>query len=488
MKINLILIALILSFNSFAQDNFDTSKISKRTKKVVKEISKINELMSSAVYYSGMKPKQWDNFEELKRKATKEELIELTNHPNGVVRSYAFWALSVDKSVDLFQIVKKHLNDDELINTQFGCIGGQEKVGDFFIQIMTPQYVDLESNKLSKEEAKELDSLLIYHPNNLSARYDAISRAETTDKLYPKIRELVIKEKNPSALVTLAKYHKDQDIEIIKNYRDETDKSERGFYFTYSAIKEFPNSEFLPLLENNLKNTLDNTHFSTEWRELYMAIASYKNEKSLELLKIPFTEVQHQNIKKYHIEFVFEAILAFQDSIYDELLWRIWEEENQSSIDSYKYLLSINPSKAYELTKKELVEGYEVQNPEFTPDLSDVEDSENYYEYLLNVITANDKELSNKIISQQIERANVHNLSLFTSKVNRQEIFIEPLFNRLENAWNAHIYLNLIETLIEYKDDNINKRILEVRKQNPNLNEKWGGKALDKLLKENQIR
>ncbi|MEZ5056309.1 MAG: hypothetical protein R2879_04655 [Saprospiraceae bacterium] len=488
LKVNLLLIALALSFNSCAQDSFDKNKISKRTMKVVKEISKVNELMSSAVYYSGIKPKQWDHFEELKSNTSKEELLELTNHPNGVVRCYAFWALSFDKSVNLFPIVKKHLTDDELIDTQFGCIGEQKKVGDFFIQLMTPQFIDPESNKLSEGEANELDSLLIYQPNNLSSKYDAISRAEITERLYPKIRELLIKEKNPSALIALAKYQKVQDIDLIKYYKEESDKTEDGFYFTYAAIKEFPSPEFLPFLEKNLKKTLDNTHFSTEWRELYMAIASFKNEKAVELLKIPFTQVQHQHIRPYHIEFVFEAILAFQDSIYDELLWQIWEEENQTSIDSYKYLLSINPRKAYELTKKELIEGYEVHNSEFIPDLNKVEDSENYYEFLLNVIRANDKELSNKIIAQQIEKANVHILPIFTSKVYGEEIFKEPLFNRLENASNPHIYLNLIETLIEYKDENINQRIVEVRKRNANLNKDWGGKALDKLLEENDIK
>ena len=81
----------------------------------------------------------------------------------------------------------------------------------------------------------------------------------------------------------------------------------------------------------------------------------------------------------------------------------------------------------------------------------------------------------------------MHNLGLYTSKVKQQIFFIEPLFNRLEKSWNPHIYLILIETLIEFKDDKINKRILEVRKQNNKLNEDWGGRALNKLLAENGI-
>lgn len=488
MKTLQIILIFFITISVCAQSHYDDRKISNKTRKIVKKIEKVNELMSSAVYASGTKPKQWYNFEELQKVSNKEELIELTNHPNGVVRSYSFWALSYNQEVDLFSIVKKHLNDDEMINTQFGCTGGQEMVGDFFIKIITPQYIDLDSDKMDTKEIRELDSLLIYQPNKLSSRYDAINRVEPIESLYPKIRELVVKEKNQSALVTLAKYKKEQDIEIIKNFRDETDKEEGGFYYTYVAMQHFPRKEYIPFLEGNLEKTLDDTYFSTEWGELYKAIASFKNEKALELLEIPFTKVQNQNIKKYHTNFVFYAILEFQTELYDNLLWKIWEEENQKTLHSYKYLLSLNPSKAYELTKREFIVDYKIQESNFIPNLKDVDESENFYEYLLNVVIANDKGLSNKIIKEQIENADVHNLPLYTSKVDRQIMFVEPLFNRLETAWNAHIYLNIVKTLIEFNDKDINKRIVEMRKKNNNLNKDWGGKALDDLLSENGIK
>jgi hypothetical protein len=72
--------------------------------------------------------------------------------------------------------------------------------------------------------------------------------------------------------------------------------------------------------------------------------------------------------------------------------------------------------------------------------------------------------------------------------VDVQKIFVEPLFKRLKNEWNAHVYLNLIETLISYNDNEINQRILKVRKKNNNLTKDWGGKSLDKLLLENNIK
>ena len=487
MKILLTIIILFTTLISSGQTSYNDKSISNKTKKAVKKIESVNELMGSAVGYSGTQPKQWDNFEELKKIATKEELIELTNHPNGVVRSYSFWALTHKKEIELYSIVKKHLNDSELINTQFGCIGSQEMVGDFFINVMTPQYVDLNSVKMNSNELKELDSLLIYQPNKLSARYSAINRAEPTENLYPKIRELVIEEKNQSALVTLAKYRKEQDIEIIRNNRSENDKVESGYYHTYVAISQFPRPEFIPLLETNLNKTLDNTHFSNEWRELYKAIASYKNKKAVELLTIPFSKVEHQNIKEYHIRFVYTAIQEFQDPIYNELYWEIWEEEGNISPEIYKYLFNENPSKTYELTKMGMIEDYQPQKSNFVPTANGVEFTEDINKTMLNVLITNDKDLANKVIAEKIINSNVHNLSLYTSEVKKQNIFIEPLFDRLEEAWNAHIYFELIKTLIEYDNEEINQRILKTRKLNKNLNEDWGGKALDKLLIENGI-
>lgn len=482
-RIQIILFFLITIF-SYGQSSFDNKAISSKTKKIVKEIAKVNELMGSAVYESFKRPKQWDNFELLEKQATNDELLKLTDHPNGVVRCYSFWALVNKDYPNLFSLIKKHFNDDEIVDTQFGCIGSEEKVGDFFIKMISN-----DDNFINNDNIKELDSLLIYKPNNLYSRHKAILRAEPTEMLYPKIKELVVKENNPTALIILAKYQKEQDIELINNFKDKTEDDEDGFVHTYKAISEFPRLEFLPLLEKNLMKTLDKEYYSFEWKELYRTIACYKNNKALELLKIPFSQVQHDDFKKYHIEFVFEAISEFQNPIYDELLWGIWEERIEKTIglDNYKYLMSLNPSKGYELTKREFNENYKIQNSQFIPNFSNVEDSDGYYDYLLNVIKANDKELFNKIVVEQIQNANVHDFPLYTSKTDKQNIFIKPLLDRLEKESNPHVYLNIVETLIEYNSLDIINEVLNIRKRNINLTENWGGKALNELFEKYNI-
>lgn len=446
--------------------------------------------MGEAVYYSGMKPKQYENFEILVKIASHEELLNLTKHPNGVVRCYSFWALSLKKDINLFSIIKEHINDDEIVNTQFGCMGGQEKVGDFFISIATPNYIDLESKKLSENEYKLLDSILIYKDNNLDSKYRAIENAEPSENLYPKIRDLYLKFNNQSALVTLSKYQKDQDIELIlKNRENQVKDPESGYYFSYKAIQNFPNLSFIPLLEKNLKSTLDDNGYDSEWREMYRAIAIYKNKKALELLKIPFTNISNQNIKKYHIDFIYDAIIEHQSEIYDELLWKIFDEENLITLYGFEYLLNLNPQKTYELTKRRLIENYQIKNGGMIPKISANMFGDNLEQTMLNFILLNEKTVAYEIISKKIESESVHEFEIYSKKVIElnDKYFVENLFKRLEKEWNAHVYLDIVQTLISFNDESINKRIIETRKKNRNMNEDWGSDSLDELLKANNI-
>lgn len=485
-----IITSLILVFLVFGCSGKTSSEISNETNLIVKKIEKINVLMGSAVGSAGIKPKQYENFEELKKNASKQELLTLINHSNGVVRCYSFWALASNKNTNLFSIVKDHITDSTTVKTQFGCIGSMEKVGDFFINLVNPKYENTDVQQLNQTEFKKLQSLLIDKENNLYAGYDAIENAVPTEYLYPKVREMVLKHHNQSALITLSKYKNPQDIELILKNRERDEDRESGYYFTYQAIQNFPDSHFFPLLEKKLYLTLDNDHFSHEWKELYKAIAAYKNQKALELLTIPFTKVQHHDIKKYHIEFVYEAILANKCELYDDLLWKIWQNEHIITIDGFDYFLKLNSAKTLELSKKELLSNYQIKQTKVIPKISKSMFSENLDETMLNFILLNDKSLAYDIIKDKITNAYVNDFEMYCTKVLelKDASFTETLFKRLKTEDNPHVYLQIVETLISFKDQSINKRILDTRKKNKNMNEDWGSDSLDEILKKNNIK
>lgn len=485
-----IILLLLLPLTVYGQATLGEVKVSERTDKIVKEIEAVNMVMSSGVGFGGDRPIQYDNFIKLKTHATSQELIELTNHYNPTVRSYAFWALSHDHSVDLFPILLNHINDNEFVKTQFGCIISSEPVGDFFIAIVTPEQIDLKAKKLDSIQFATLDSILIFTPNNLNAKSAAINRATPTENLYPKLRELVLKTNNQEALVTLAKYQKDRDIELILNNKEESSIDDEGFFYTYKAISEFPHPDFLPLLETNLRMTLYDKHYSNEWSEMYKAIASYKNDKSKALLLVPFTEVEHKNIRKYHINFVFSALRKFKAPIYDDLLWELWSEENRITSDIFKYLSDINPQKAFDLTKECLKKTDKLYVANLTLNFSKINESKNLISKMLDLVLLQDKEFGIEVIKKNINETKVSLFSIFADKAaeHKNKSFIEPLFHRLETEGNAHIYLKAAQVLISYQDAGINQRLLATRKNNKHLRKGWGGDELKELFKENNIK
>ncbi len=490
MKQLVTIITLTFTISSFGQNyQFDKATITSKTKQIVSKIEKENMVMSDAVGNAGIRPKQFDNFTELQRSATKKELLELTNHPNGVVRCYSFWALTYDTTINLLPILIKHISDDENVSTMFGCIVSSEKVGDFFINLATPDYVDINSKKLDSSQFTTIDSILIYTPNNLYAKQDAISRAKLTERFYVRARDLVIKDKNQEALVALAKYQKEQDIPLILKNKI-GNKPDDGYFFTYQAISEFPHPNFLSLLEQNLKQTLNDDHFSTEWRELYKAIASYKNNKAVELLTIPLTQVKHENIREYHIDFVFGALQKFKALCYDDLLWTMWANEKKISPEIFKYFSDKNPQRAFALTKEAL------QSPEdydFTNDMNDYENmgnSKTLLDTMLEIVLNRDRAFGLKAINRNLLNEDISTFQFFAVKAAqiKDTSFVGQLFIRLEKDDNPHIYLRAAEALIEFNSKDINKKIVDTKKINSNLTKGWGGEEFNKLLKDKNIR
>ena len=489
MKNRITILLLLSTLCVYGQAPFDQSNISKATNKAVKKIEQVNMLMGSAVGYAGERPKQYDNFEKLKEKASTEELKALTNHPNPTVRCYAFWALSHDHSVDLFPIIMDHINDDEMVSTQFGCIGYAQQVGDFFIGVVTPNLIDLDSKKLDSLQLVTRDSILIYTSNETYAKSVAIRNAEPTAQLYPKLRALVTAHNDQEALVSLAKYQKEQDIELILNNRAESPFKEGGFFHTYRAISHFPHPHFLPLLEKNLQKTLNNTHYSTEWRELYKAIASYKNDKAVSLLQVPFTKVKHEDMKPYQLKFAYGAIQAFSAPIYDDLFWQFWAEEQMITPDIFEYLSGIAPEKAYALTKESLEQAGVFHLAVSTLIDEDYDAPEQLTVTMLNLVLEKDKAYGIEIIRKNLKTVHMHIFPVFADKAAelKDQSFIAPLFERLETADNGHVFFNAAKALIAYQNAEINQRILDTKMINPELNEGWGGKALDELLEEHGI-
>jgi hypothetical protein len=452
---------------------------------IVKRIEEINMFQDSAVGYAGVRPEQYDNFISLKEIATVDELLSLTDHQNGVVRCYAFWALSYNESVNLYPIVLNHLNDTEIVTIQFGCIIFDQQVGDLFIDIVTPERVDLDNRKLNSIQLSELDSILIFGSYDLYAKSRAIERVDPEEYLYSRLRKLVLDENNRDALVSLARYQKKQDVKLILSSCMDAKSNKKDCVYTYRAIYHFPHPEFMPLLHSALVKALSEDYINNEWRDLYKAIAAYNSEEAAQLMMIPFTEVKHLKMRKYHINDIYCAVREHKLPVFHELFWKLWIDERRITLDVFEHLCGIDFDKMYKSVIEALWNLDKVYSANMSMNLYELGSIEDVTAAMLNMVLERDSSMAIRLIEHNIKVLNAHIFPIFSEKAGqiKNRIFADALFNRLETEENPHIYLKAAEALIAYEDEIIDRRILKARQLNTKLLEGWGSKAFSELLK-----
>jgi hypothetical protein len=139
-----------------SNDLLEESNSNQNLLTILKDIEEINRVGDRIVSLQG---EELDYDVELKKVASTEQLIGLTNHKNPAVRCYAFKALSKNHSDIVFQVLLNHLNDTLNVHVVNGCIGKNQKVSEFFIETVSNK-TETDMYKLDKTERKTLDSIL----------------------------------------------------------------------------------------------------------------------------------------------------------------------------------------------------------------------------------------------------------------------------------------------------------------------------------------
>ncbi len=360
---NLVILSfLVISNLAFSQDSPNINKISNKVSEIVSDIAKGNVIDSSGVGIVGTRTEQYDYFSKLVKLATSKELLILTDHPNAAVRGYAFWALSFDHSIDLFPIINKHLNDEERVGYVVGCNANASKVGDFFINIVNPKFSmnptgkGLKVNKFTPEQLHKLDQLLLTTPNNLDAKVYLFSKLKPNPKIYARVRDIVSNEEDPIAAILLAKYKKESDVSIILKAIQKPFDVRVGFGYSIQAIQEFPHPDFFPVLEAALKSKLSSRRDITGWSdELIRTIVSYHNYDAIELLQTIFMLKESDYERKIYLKRIMDSLSYLKNPIYDDMLWKLWREEQLLSQTGFEYLSEKDPEKTFTYAKQYFV-------------------------------------------------------------------------------------------------------------------------------------
>ncbi|HYG15676.1 MAG TPA: hypothetical protein VEC12_07985 [Bacteroidia bacterium] len=370
-----------------------------------------------------------------------------------------------------------HINDTEYVETQRGCIVADDFVGDFFIRAATNRF-GMVTYPLSTTQIKYLDSILIVTPHKLDAKSSALWRIKPSDGLYSKIKSLVIEGDNREAMVPLSKYRKEQDTLVIQSAWEKAGGSANYYFFI--AVENFPHPAFFTRLKESLDTALKNNNIWYENREMYDAIAAYRDTVALTLLHKPF-DVHDEELRKRHLTSLFYALKNTDDPIYDNLLWKLWKEENIIDYDVFKKLYGKRPLEAYSLMVANMVDAesfyttlLRVEYPTFKK-LTDT---------MMNIISAKDSALAFEIISSKIKSGSSSIFVEFAEKADQSgdHRYIELFKERLETESNPYIYLKAAKSLLLLKGIDAKPLIVQARLKNNHLNNGWGATALDKLL------
>lgn len=289
-------------------------------KKIVDGIEKRNSVESSHIGEGGSPSAQYAKYEQLKKIATVEQLTALTSHKNSAVRCYAFQALAYKKANNVFTVLLNHLHDTSPVYTQSGCIGMTYFTGDYFIDVVTPNYIDFDVYKLSQKERQTLDSILLYDKSIiLSSKSGVLERLKLTEGDYKRIRELVVSDRNESALRTLAKYQKQNDKELIASFFKDDNTQSSALY----AVREFPDDYFYPYIKKVFEQEWKQELYDyPKWRICYQALAKYPRPETIEIFDRTTKskdEFRYKTLGKY----LLVAITKYPNTLYDPIKAKI---------------------------------------------------------------------------------------------------------------------------------------------------------------------
>jgi len=295
-----------------------------------------NSSYNTYQYYAQQRAYQVRQFRDLADLATEEDLVELTDHSNGVVRCYAFWALLEQHYPQSFDILLKHLNDDTRVET----FGDQDvaffKVGDFFIEMMEGDKFATDLLDMTNEQVKALKRLLVEDETiKLEARFDLINELEPSKDNYPMIRQTAMKHKDARTIVQMAKYRKEEDKELIKNLFARTNK-----YYALQAIRHYPDSSFFTQLKeiHALEMVRKKDIKEGDLNMLYQAIVQYKNEDSKKILEESLG-IKKKWVRKIHERAIWLALHKYPSAEYNSVKksLRLDNAEKKRALQNIKY-------------------------------------------------------------------------------------------------------------------------------------------------------
>jgi hypothetical protein len=462
MKQTFLIILTLLTLQLEAQ------KISPEINSLAKKIAKYNQLESEHVGIAGETTVQYINFTELRDKATIDELLELLKHGNSVVKGYSSWALADRLDPRLTDILADFLSNKDSAITQHGCIVSEDDLASEFYSRVFYQHIH---NKLSETDSlffqsqiPKLDSVILYGNNDGYLVNKALSNNNGNPKNYERIKELAVTNNNKSSLVALAKYQNQNDISLfIKQGKN-----------SFLAISVFPDTKFWDFLLGY--------RFTEKSLDYFLAVSSYKNASSTELLNEFYSSCNNTQINNLD-----EALIKNYCIPYQDLILQIWENYKTIDYTITQSLITDCPEKAsLSFAKGLLKDGkYNFLEIDYNYGTKD-----SILPLMFDNIVTFNPSLLNDICIKNIANSKFMELATILNIVEANQIneTIPGILDRLSNKNYPFEIFHLTETLLSFNNSEANMQLIKILETNKNDWDRgnWS-KHFRKLFKEKNI-
>jgi len=281
----------------------------------------------------------------IEKNATKEELIKLMDSKSPLLRVIAYRTIVNRQEPEYFDLLTKHLSDTAKVTWwYYEDAGNNFYVSDLMIRKAH------DKNGLSPIQKKYLvEKVLREHPY-LETSIWMIQDITPNEKYYNLIKKRAGLKRDRcgeqlSACFALSKFKKKEDVNLLYEVFNQNIKNEYCTTLIFRSIEKYPNEKFFPILEDYFNRKIKGK-LSTEENifddVLYFsrAIASYKNENALSILK--YIEQNNTYINKPYWppsnkEYVYKALLINYDTIYNDFIKQIAKEFKKEDLSKFRF-------------------------------------------------------------------------------------------------------------------------------------------------------
>ena len=303
----------------------------KRLAKAISKMSDNNYSFTSSAGW-GAKSKRWEAQEAIKSIATDDDLDSLARYCTiPAVRALAFRTLAQKQSDICYEIAISSLKDTSIFCVFSFDMGRIIDVASFYLDVINGRY-DEGLSVFSDKQMITLDSIVVFTPGLKHIwMVPYASRVSLLQDIHNRVKELFY-EGHYELFPLLASYKHPEDKSLIISALREQLWFKGSKLLALSAIKVWPDKDFIPELERIRDEELARKGFSYgEPLALFEAIMAYDNDWAYNFIDDMFTNEMFLNLKE------------FQKSAFSECLYRSFKKEEKPRFKPLIYKFGKKP-------------------------------------------------------------------------------------------------------------------------------------------------